>query len=284
MHTQCPNCHIHYRVSEDDLATADGWVQCSACDTVFHAATGALEQAPPDDDETPATNTADLFESGGDEDSAEAAEATSTKQIEIELPEPPESTEKRDEDRPEPEWLYSKPRRRRSGLWFLASLLTLAALAAQIIHFDRAQWLQHPHLGPWLERVYAPLDMLPGPPRDLGALRVERADVAGDPARPDTLRVTAVLVNQANFRQPLPAIYVRLEDRWGATVGHGFFPPEAWQRRAMTEVPAGARVPVVLDLADPGPDAVGFHIEACWIAHDGNFECQRQGRGAAAAR
>jgi predicted Zn finger-like uncharacterized protein len=44
LHTTCPHCHSIFRVSEQQLAAADGWVQCGLCAAPFDALAGLPEE------------------------------------------------------------------------------------------------------------------------------------------------------------------------------------------------------------------------------------------------
>jgi predicted Zn finger-like uncharacterized protein len=43
LHTTCPHCHTVFRISEQQLAAADGWTQCGVCAAPFDALAGLPE-------------------------------------------------------------------------------------------------------------------------------------------------------------------------------------------------------------------------------------------------
>lgn len=272
MFTRCPQCDSYFRVREEDLTAADGDVRCSVCHHTFNAR-DHLEEHPPEDVDPAVTEesgttrdpmTPDLFENVAEEEEPEPARTA----------------------RPEPEWLTPPPDPERGPrhplLWTLGSVCLLLVLGAQLIHAERRYWVDHPVAGEWVASAYRQLGRTVEPPRNLEALAIRRADIAGVAAQPGALRVTGVVENTGERSQPVPAVYVRLEDRWGMSMGHAFFAPESWVhgREPPGELAPGETLTLRLDLADPGSDAVGFHLEVCW-QRDGRYACRPQRGGAA---
>lgn len=285
MFTQCPQCGSYFRVREAELQVADGDVRCLLCNSIFnahhhleHEPPGESDEAPPEDatEETPAATrdplTPDLFDDKPIPETNTGAQVEETREIAPDLP--------------EPEWLKGPDTTRHTprypALWAGGCLLLLLTLGIQLIHVDRQYWVSHPVAGEWVDRAYRQLGMEIEPRRSLEALTIRRSDIAGVSDRPGALRVTGVIENNGDQAQPLPAVYVRLEDRWGMNMGYGFFDPEDWYHDGAPPKRIAPRQTMALrlDLADPGREAVGFHLELCW--HDGDaFACRPQRGGAA---
>lgn len=284
MFTQCPQCGSYFRVREQDLAVADGDVRCLLCNSVFNAR-DRLEKEPPGEDEPDETHdhetppardplTPDLFDDAPVGEADEATHDESTPAADTEHP------------LPEPDWLHDTPPEPRGprypALWTLGCLLLLFTLGVQLVHADRHYWVSHPVAGEWVDHAYRQLGMDVAPRRSLDALTIRRSNIAGVSNRPGALRVTGVIENIGEQAQPLPAVYVRLEDRWGMSMGYAFFEPTDWyQDGTLPErIRPGQTVALRLDLADPGREAVGFHLELCWQEDDA-FACRPQRGGAA---
>lgn len=150
--------------------------------------------------------------------------------------------------------------------WVVGCLVLLLLLGGQMLHFDREHWMQRDDIGPWLQSLYTQLGQAPTEQRDLDQLEISRSNVTAQPGRPGELQVTGLVSNTADFEQPVPAVFLRLEDRWGDTVGSGFFEPEDWVsgRPAPERFDPGQRLAMRLELADPEDRAAGFHLELCW--------------------
>ncbi|MCP1728604.1 putative Zn finger-like uncharacterized protein [Natronospira proteinivora] len=310
MFTQCPKCGSYFRVRDEELHAASGEVRCSLCTNTFNALSHLEPELPETGDETeenrepeaasestPSTAderdplTRDLFDEVAESRPETAPEET---------PEPNPGLE---ETTATPKWSAppegmstalspfeaseqrTPPSRGESALWMLGSILLLLLLGIQLIHAERHYWTQHAWLGEPVSRVYETVIGEVPRERNLSQLDVIRTDIAGADGESGNLRVTGVVENQGDRDQPLPAVYVRLEDRWGLNMGHGFFGPQDWIYREQlpSGFPARSRLPLRLELSDPGRDAVGFHIELCWPQEEG-YACRPQRGGAAFTR
>jgi len=317
MFTQCPKCGSYFRVRDEELHAAGGEVRCSLCTNTFNALSHLENELPqasddhaPEPDKAPSAPTVaadevaaaapaepeavsaserdpltrDLFD-GSPEHGPDPTEASATAVPSAGESVPEEvakdtalSPFEAPEQRP-------APSRGESALWMLGSIALLLTLAVQLIHAERHYWTQHEWLGAPVSLAYEQLTGQVPQDRDLTQLEVIRADIAGTEQDSSNLRVTGVVENQGDRDQPLPAVYVRLEDRWGLNMGHGFFDPQDWIYREQLPAyfPARTRLPLRLELSDPGQDAVGFHVELCWPEDDG-YACRPQRGGAAFTR
>ncbi len=316
MFTQCPQCGSYFRVRSEQLSAADGYVRCSLCTTTFDALERLHTRVPkkhrqetdedtPPESEIPSQTTPDLFADDGhaasapesDEGASGATPAPHDEDRDQSVPEAKSSESTADEpgasrkaeaaevesETTAPVWFdppKDTPEKSRQGLWLAGCLLMLLTLAAQTLHFDREHWRDNPAIGSLVENFYAGIGHPMPEPRDLGAIEIVSSSVSEDPTRPGELRVTAVLENTADHEQPVPAIFLRLENRWGGSVGSGFLDPEIWVTgREMPErFEPGQRLALGLDLADAEREAVGFHIEPCW-REAGAYHCLRGPRG-----
>ena len=166
------------------------------------------------------------------------------------------------------------PRRRHPVLLAIANVVLLLVLAAQVVHWQRFTLLEQDRAGPWLAKAYELLDMNPEPPRDPGALKVSRTEVSSHPDHPRALHLTAVLENTSSRVQPWPQLRVDLQDRWGETVGARYFVPAEYlrdSRELSSRLPANARLAIELAILDPGSDAVGFQVDACYESDRGHI-------------
>ena len=292
MLTHCPNCATFFRVSNADLAAADGEVRCSKCDTVFDArahmhddevAGGTAAALPPPiaaDRRNPSIG--DLFgdpqepglASGGsgmlddaaldDQALAEGALAAAVDAADAAplagdhpLPDLHDGFPTlRDAGRP----------REKHGRWVLASALLGMTLVGQLVHANRDHLARDPALGMLVVDTYQALRLPIVAPTDLGAIAIARTEVTSHPLYDGVLYITATVTNDAAFPQPLPLLRVRLDDRWGEPLGVRMFTPAEYLR---TPPAAGARAEpgrsyaIALEVLDPGNDAVGYALAPC---------------------
>jgi hypothetical protein len=74
---------------------------------------------------------------------------------------------------------------------------------------------------------------------------------------------------------------VTVQDRFGNRIASRDIAPAAYAPRgagASTLLDAGQRVDAEIRLADPGPNAVGFELDACLIVEDGRISCANEQR------
>lgn len=168
-----------------------------------------------------------------------------------------------------------------------AAVTTLGVLLlAQIVHHYRSElaevsWLQSP-----LSAMYAALGMPLAPQWDVSAYEVHQLGAIAGGKQPGALTVRASIKNVASKAQPLPLLRVTVQDRFGNRVAARDVPPRAYLPAASSthrELAAGERVDAEVELADPGPNAVGFEVDACLADASGRVSCANDSNEAAAS-
>jgi predicted Zn finger-like uncharacterized protein len=161
-----------------------------------------------------------------------------------------------------------KPRRvSRSALaWSLGCLLLALGLLAQVAHQFRQDLVRHPRIGPVLEDVYARLGVPLSPNWDLAAFELRRWSAASDADTDGRLTVRASITNRAAFAQPHPVLRLELDDRYGDSVAVRDFEPKEYLKdpsESARLLGPGASTEAELVVVPPGPDAVGYQLDAC---------------------
>jgi len=168
-----------------------------------------------------------------------------------------------------------------------AAVVTLGLLLlAQIVHHYRAQLANVNWLRPPLSAVYAALGMPLAPQWDVSAYEVHQLGAVAGGKQPGALTVRASIKNVASQAQPLPLLRVTVQDRFGNRVAARDVPPRAYLPAASAaprELAAGERVDAEVELADPGPSAVGFEVDACLADANGRVSCANDSSAAAAS-
>lgn len=156
-------------------------------------------------------------------------------------------------------------RARSSALWWLGILVMLVVLGLQLVNASRESLAQNPVLGPSLMALYSALGRPLPPPRSVSGWDVSGLNVTSDPQVPGVLSITGALQDQAAFVQPWPLMRVELTDRYGQTLRSRDFKPAEYLAAGQAGVPlaTGQATRFRIDIADPGPDAVGFTLAAC---------------------
>ncbi len=151
--------------------------------------------------------------------------------------------------------------------WVLANLGLILLLVFQYAYFQRDALAQRAALRPWLEQLCALTRCELPLQRDLRRIKVVARDlrpVPETPATPRGLRVTITILNEAPFPQPYPTLDLRFYDLEERLVAGRRFPPQIYLPPGMDlkkGLAPDTPLPIVLDLVDPGEEAVNFRFE-----------------------
>jgi len=148
--------------------------------------------------------------------------------------------------------------------WTLGILVLLAALLGQYAYFMRADLARHDTLRPWLETLcgYArcQIPLL----RDPARVRIVARDIRRHPEAAGALRVMLTLENQAQELQAYPVIQLSFYDFRDRLLARRRFTPREYLSLTVDPalgMPAQQPVQTMLDIVDPGPDAVNFEFQ-----------------------
>jgi predicted Zn finger-like uncharacterized protein len=170
-----------------------------------------------------------------------------------------------------------RTRRPRAGLaWTLGAGALTIALALQIVNHYRDALAANPSLTGPLSSVYSAVGVKLAPRWNIHAYDVRQlgASVAG--AAAGEIVVRASVKNSAHRAQPLPLLRVTLQDRFGNRIAGRDVPPGDYLPSSAAPgslLAAGDRVDATMVFVDPGPQAVGFEIDACLRQQSGQVAC-----------
>lgn len=151
----------------------------------------------------------------------------------------------------------------RTWLWLIMALLLLITLLAQtaFFQFDTLNKRE-----PW-RQFYAVACTYLGcllPPRvDLSKLHISKLVVHSHPHITDALLVEAVLLNQAPFPQPFPALQLSFSDLKNNPVASRRFEPQDYLRGELAghkQMPQHSPVRFAIEIVDPGRSAVNYQL------------------------
>ncbi|HEV2270482.1 MAG TPA: DUF3426 domain-containing protein [Steroidobacteraceae bacterium] len=168
------------------------------------------------------------------------------------------------------------PRRRAGLAWKLGAGALVVALALQVVNHYRDSLAANPALIGPLSTVYSVLGVKLAPRWNIHAYDVHQlgASVAG--AAAGEIVVRASVKNSASRAQPLPLLRVTLQDRFGNRIAARDVPPSDYLPSSVAPsslLAAGGRVDATMVFVDPGPQAVGFEIDACLRQQSGEVAC-----------
>jgi predicted Zn finger-like uncharacterized protein len=153
-------------------------------------------------------------------------------------------------------------------------VLLVLGLAAQAIHHWRNQLVMQPLWSAPLTRMYRALGMPLTPNWDVHAYDVRQLGATADPNGGSTIHVHVSLANHAPHAQPAPILRLTLLDRFGKRVAARDLKPADYLMPSQAALlQAGQRIEAQIAVADPGPDATSFELDACLIGAGSQLRC-----------
>lgn len=153
-------------------------------------------------------------------------------------------------------------------MWSSVILLLLVVLVAQFLYFKREDLVRYPQAKMAIEKMcgligpYIPCDVPEA--RDVSAIQLLERDVRSHPNTKNALLISATILSGAEFVQPFPSLVLTFSDMNQKTIARRIFKPNEYMS-SETDLKEGmqSEVPVriVLEIVDPGPDAVNFEFE-----------------------
>jgi len=236
--------------------------------------------APADNLEASADN--DIFDLGaGDaglteladdlEPSSSAAISSFTADEETRYQPERETRESRQQERDKSKFIQQELEGSQTGrklVWSLLIVLLLAIMVGQVMYFKRAELMKYPQVVPALEAMCSVLSQYQVPcdlplPKNLEAISMEEREVRSHPNTPNALLISAKIVNRADFEQPYPLLELSFSDMNQKLIARRTFKPKEYLGKEVDTtkgMPIDVPVRVVLEIVDPGPDAVNFEF------------------------
>ncbi|MBI3774077.1 MAG: DUF3426 domain-containing protein [Gammaproteobacteria bacterium] len=150
-----------------------------------------------------------------------------------------------------------------NSFWGIGVAVLLTIFILQYTYSMRDDLARYPELRPWVQKLceIAQCDMPMQQNVDL--IKLTHRDITIHPRVKSALLINAVFVNNAGFTQPFPLMQITLSDMNGRIIAKRRFQPTEYLdadvniRRGMTP---NNPVQIVLEIADPGKDAVNFEF------------------------
>lgn len=153
--------------------------------------------------------------------------------------------------------------RLRKALWTLVVLALIGVLVAQVTWFQFDRLSSIPELRPFYEQGCEIAGCELKPLINVDAIQSRKLVVRTNPENRSQLVVDAVIINRAAFEQPFPAIALTFSNLNGDVVAQSVFTPDeylAGEGREMESMPTDTPVRIVINIRDPGRDAVNYNI------------------------
>ena len=242
MYTRCPKCEAVYRVNATVLAHARGLVQCGECSRSFSSLSFLFDQWP----------------AGKPKGPAKGADAAPPR-----LSKPSKKPEPKDDTVSESKEELEKANKRSHQIWLRASAVLLVLTIFNAGWAFREPLKQNTPLGTWLASSEDTQTTHGGLLKDPAQIQLVSRDMHTHPTRTGILVLSLTFVNRAQNVQAYPEMEITLLDATNQQVARRRFPPTDYLRSG-TDTSKGLAtdvyLPVLLELGDPGEQAVGFEI------------------------
>ena len=313
MITVCPKCALTLAVTAADLRVGQGQVRCGRCAAVFNALAALQDDLAESIEQPRSPDVAaDVAPDSGQEQvvsisfvNIEEPQTTpdasgipcASSAATAQLPEPSNDAEayappSANDDMIDPltanepmepdgypsldlDLTPARPRATRN-YWLAGACVLFLLLGMQAVHHNRSALATSDNWRGPLQSLYRLFGIELQPAWQPAAFAVQRrGEMMADDQGAMTLR--ASLRNSAAYSQPLPLLRVVLLDRFGARIAaRDLEPQEYLPARVAAEMrylAAGQRVDAEVALADPGPAAAGFELDACLQVAPQRLQC-----------
>ncbi len=164
-----------------------------------------------------------------------------------------------------PPQLVSRPVRTtmRSLFYAISILLLIASLGVQYAFSHRIPLRENATLRPLLDAL-CQVTRCPMPPkRDLKKIELVDNMMQSHPRYQNSLLITATLINRADYVQPYPIVEITMTDLQQKVVAQRTFRPEEYLVGDTADMgfTPNIEVALMLEVADPGNNAVGFKFD-----------------------
>jgi predicted Zn finger-like uncharacterized protein len=267
VYTFCPSCSTVFAIKAEHLLAAGGRVRCGECGLVFRAFDYVYEDL-------------DMTQSALAEHNARQAEQVERVDEEDRTSGEPAEGGAGDQGGGDivedaiaagfsmpPEYPATWPMRHNLGRTVAKGLAIgalLLLLGVQWLYFNRNVLAAQNDWRPGLQtlctvlRCELPLQV------DLSRIELLNRDVRKHPQVAGALLINAILVNRAAFPQPYPTLEVTFSNASGTPVAARRFSPAEYlgdHTDLKAGMPVDVPLQVVLEIEDPGEDAVSFQFE-----------------------
>ena len=147
--------------------------------------------------------------------------------------------------------------------WNTGVAVLLIIFILQYSYAMRDDLARYPELRPWVQKLCEVAQCDVPMQQNVDLIKLTHRDITIHPRVKGALLINAVFVNNANFTQPFPLMQITLSDINGRVIAKRRFQPVEYLdadvniHRGMTPTNP---VQIVLEIADPGKDAVNFEF------------------------
>lgn len=254
MYTQCSSCSTWFRITPEQLRAAEGMAKCSKCGTLFNAVEGLSTEPPAEvlaqqqatrDTEATTAGTAVAAELGNKKLAGSPRIVADDEYID-------------DEHEPKHKQLHDLG-------WAMLSFIAVLALILQFFYWTHDKHEPGSTFYSMSRLVCRNLGCDMDNRRNVKEIKLIKLTHTYHPQHKDGLFINGFIVNKASFDQQYPVLRILLRDENDNDIGARDFYPheyvaEADNYQADSKLKSGDPVRFVLELVDPGQQAVGINF------------------------
>ncbi len=262
MQTQCPHCDTKFRVTDNQLQAADGFVRCGVCSEVFNTSEST---------DTPIQSTFTANEPLFGNENFISDKMTNDEEQSPEVEK--EVFDLFDEERNE-SLQHVVPEKYRDTyspeshsplstvLWSLGILTLTVTLVLEYIWFNRDQFMPVPELQASFKKICKHVECGSFSLRAPEKIELITRNVYSHPKEKGALLVDVTMKNNARFAQAYPVMQIEFSNIRGATVAaRRFFPEEYRPLDAHNKLlEPNTSTSVTLEIQDPGKQAMTYEF------------------------
>jgi predicted Zn finger-like uncharacterized protein len=251
VYTRCPGCHTVHPLNASLLAQGVGKYRCGKCNKLNDALESLFDEWPDAGDSPASHGDLPVFGISIDLEAAKKAKLRADNDSLFS-----------DEDDATEVSTGRKGKMLRTA-WIFAAIALLVVIVVNLGEYFEQPLLDSPVVRDALVKTGLREPPIEAPFRDLEQIQLVSRDMRSHPTRTGALRLSATIVNRAPRAQAFPELEVILMDSGGQALASRRFKPGEYLAED-ADIESGmtpeAYLPINLDLADPGNQAVGFEL------------------------
>ena len=208
----------------------------------------------------------------------ERLSATTTEEIDDELPSVEPLRKRRERSEPgvradvlqdltddplQLDWQKRRSPWGRRFFWLLMILLGAGALVGQYVAYHFDELARQDQYRPWFQQLCPQIGCTVPSKVDIAKIKSSNLVVRSHPEFSGALVVDAIIYNRATFSQPFPLLELRFADLNGHLIASRRFKPGEYLNgdlEGMVEMPPQTPIHIALDILDPGAKAVNYSL------------------------
>lgn len=148
--------------------------------------------------------------------------------------------------------------------WLSGIIILLLIATSQVFYFNFDNWARSPQWRPFYTQVCTYIDCSLPKVQNINNMSTQHLVVQTHPKLKGALMVDTLLYNKADYLQPFPDLLLVFRDINERVIASRRFTPRQYlsgELAGQTDMSPKSRTHIALEIVDPGPEAVSYHID-----------------------